>query len=454
MGFVGSAVLAGVYFGFAKRRFDLLSIAYVGAMFYFAPLFWGQVMQMGPELGPDIPPAVYFLASTYVLGLVFGGVLSQRFREIDAPADRRGYPVSSYYAALAVVGLIGSIVSTHGAIFNTDKVQTLKQVGYLYVLFEVAASLTCVSAVLERRWWTTAAGGFLLAIDLLVGFRPFVVITCLSVALVLLTRNGRVRFYSKLPSYGTAAVVLVGVMLAVHSVRTVIFDHIASFKGIPASERVISAAQMRSDTIQYEVARIRADPSIPSVVKLVYVPLKLFEQSEPFLIQANLVNAIRTNLSCKASNIFKSVLVLAPPGLAKLLRLDPFPETFYDEYKPILYPDITFGTGGNIWAEMYCRFGYVGVATFGILLILTLIGMFRLLLQCPSIAIAPIAFGGAVVAFYIHRNDLNYTLVMLRQTAIVFAIAYALVAVSVRLRRSRKEAAAAPGMIMEPGEQP
>ena len=57
---------------------------------------------------------------------------------------------------LAVLGLIGTLVSSEGAILNADKVEALKQVGYFYVLFEVAASLACISAVVERRWWIAA----------------------------------------------------------------------------------------------------------------------------------------------------------------------------------------------------------------------------------------------------------------------------------------------------------
>lgn len=105
---------------------------------------------------------------------------------------------------------------------------------------------------------------------------------------------------------------------------------------------------------------------------------------------------------------------------------NPYPLTFFEEYQPILYPGLKYGTAGNIWAEMLCRFGYVGVALFGVLLIVSLIGMSRLLGQAPAAAVAPIALGGVVIAFYIHRNDLNYTLVMLRQIALVFAASFGL----------------------------
>jgi hypothetical protein len=124
---------------------------------------------------------------------------------------------------------------------------------------------------------------------------------------------------------------------------------------------------------------------------------------------------------------------LVPPGLTKLVP-NPYPLTFYEEYQPVLYPNVTYGMGGNIWAEMLCRFGYVGVVIFGGLMIFGLVGLYQLLMKAPSTLKAPIALGGVVIAFYIERNDLNYTLVMLRQIVFVFGAAYGLSFIAGKLR--------------------
>ena len=142
---------------------------------------------------------------------------------------------------------------------------------------------------------------------------------------------------------------------------------------------------------------------------------------------------MQRNVSCSPSNIFKSLFLLTPPGFTQLVP-STFPPSFYDEYKPILYPDITYGTGGNIWAEMLCRFGYGGVTIFGALLVLALIGLYALLRKASVATTAPIAFGDVVIAFYINRNDLHYKLVMLRQIAIVFGSAYVLSQIAAKSR--------------------
>jgi hypothetical protein len=434
MAFLAAAFLGFAFFFFAKRHFDFLAIAYIGAMFYFAPLFWGKVLQLSPELTRTVQPAIYLIGTAYVLGLILASVLSQRFMAGDAPPDRSPRFLSGWYLGLALVGLAGSFISSHGAIIDADKAQALKQVGYFYVLFEVAASLACVSAAIERRWWSLTAGCLLLLIDLLVGFRPFVVLTSISVALVLLMRHGRIRLYLKAPTYGMGLLALLAAMLLVHSVRLTIFDKIAELEGVPLSERATRTWEMRGDTIQFSKAWEQSS-------SWASLPLRLFEQSEPFTIQATLVGVIQTNLSCSSLNVFKSIFLLLPPSMARFVGNNAFPPTFYDEYQPILYPNITYGTGGNIWAEMLCRFGYVGVAFFGLLLILTLVGLHRLLVKASPSFVAPIAFGGAVIAFYIHRNDLHYTLVMLRQVGIVFAVTYALSTLSIRMRRPLKRTA-------------
>jgi hypothetical protein len=153
-------------------------------------------------------------------------------------------------------------------------------------------------------------------------------------------------------------------------------------------------------------------------------------------VLATLVAVVQTGLSCSPSNIFKSVFLLVPPGMARFAPTNSFPPTFYDEYQPILYPNVTYGTGGSIWAEMLCRFGYAGVVIFGALLILVLIGLNRLLLKSSATFAAPLSLGGTVIAFYINRNDLHFTLQMLKWVALVFFAAYLLSLAADMIRRA------------------
>jgi hypothetical protein len=485
--FIVAGALTSCFFFFKKRRFDFLTVAYIGAIFYFLPLFFNHVLQSSPEFSATVSVPVFLIATTYMLALVLAAILSEPYYEDRPPPLTR--PMSGWYAVIAVAGLVGAIIASKGEVIDADKVQALKQVGYFYVLFEFATSLACISAVMERRWWIVAASVLLLAVDLLVGFRVFVVLTALSVTLVMLIRDGRIRLFTKAPTYGVAALFLIASMLLLHSARYPVFEQIAKFRGTPESSRAIKPSEMRGDTIQYsevikqrneaikqrneasaqrneastqrneastqrneastqrneasaqrnEASTQRNEASTPAdnarsavlenavskVLNWIAIPFDLLQQSEPFMIQATFVAVVQRPLSCEPSNIFKSLYLLVPPGLPKIVP-NPYPLSFYDEFQPVLYPNITYGMGGNIWAEMLCRFGYAGVAIFGALMIFGLVGLYRFLIKAPRVLVAPITLGGAVVAFYMQRNDVHNTLVLLRQMAFVFGAAYAL----------------------------
>ena len=97
IGFIVAATLAFGFFFFWKRRFDFLTIAYIGALFYFSPLFWGQVLQSSPDLDSTIPPAVYSIATAYLLALVLTGMISIQFERDYTPTAKPARLLSGWY---------------------------------------------------------------------------------------------------------------------------------------------------------------------------------------------------------------------------------------------------------------------------------------------------------------------------------------------------------------------
>src|ERR1700680_1985257 len=116
--FIAAAGLAFIFFFFSKRRFDLLTIAYIGAVFYFSPLVWGKVLQSSPEFDSSIPVPVYLIATAYIIALVAAGLLPQTETKV-----RPGRSLSEWYLILAIAGLVGSLISSRGAIIDGDKVK-------------------------------------------------------------------------------------------------------------------------------------------------------------------------------------------------------------------------------------------------------------------------------------------------------------------------------------------
>jgi hypothetical protein len=448
-----TVVLTAGYFFLTKRRFDFLTIAYIGAIFYFSPLFLGWVLQSGPDLSETIQPTVYLIATIYLIALVATAILSGK-SELHAPiSSEPSRQLSRWYLLVALFGLVSSLVSTRGAIINIDKLVVLNHVGYFYVLFEVAATLACITAVIERRPWELAAAVLLLFVDLFIGFRVFVTFAALCVTLVLLMRDGELYLYKKLPTYGFAAVILLLAMMLANAIRPMIFDQVAKFQsrpvapvaqggGIPGGgSRNEQSAKLGQAPV--EIPRKQpANPLTSSDWKS--IPYRLIVQSgEPFVVQATLVAVVQTGLSCSPSNIFKSLFLLVPPGMARFAPTNSFPPTFFDEYQPILYPNITYGTAGNIWAEMLCRFGYVGLIIFGVLFVLVLVGLNRLLLKSSPTLAAPLSLGGTIIAFYINRNDLHFTLQMLKWVVLVFLTVYLLSLAADMVKRASARLSAA-----------
>ncbi|MHC6154912.1 hypothetical protein ACVSQB_24325 [Bradyrhizobium elkanii] len=411
--FVACFAIVALYYLFARRRFDFLTVSLIGAAFYFSPLLF-RTVEVTIVNDSTVPAPVNWIAAGYLLALSAAGLIAARL-PTPIQSKWRLPPAAAPCLALAVVGLVGAIATTSGAIFDPDKIMVLRQVGYFYVLFQTAASLACIASVVERRWVILAGACAMLSIDLFVGFRNYVVLTAIGTTYVLLASQPAIRLIVKGATYGVACILLLAAMLTLHTARFAFFDAIAIERNTP---RVTSTAQMRGDTLQFMRAAPAAEPST-SLPRWISVPVLLFEHSEPFTIQATLVETVRRAYSCSAGNILKSLTLI--PGLGRLLPS--YPMTFYDEFRPVLFPNVDYGLGGNIWAEMLCRFGYVGVGVFGLAMLSCLIGLQRLFLAAPSALFAPIAFSGVIFAFYIYRNDLHSTLVMIRQTLGVFAIA-------------------------------
>lgn len=424
--FVLVLIASLMFFIVARRQVDFLTVAIIGAAFYFLPLLTGHVTPLG-KLDTTIPPGVYLIATGYLVSLLVGATISDRVLPPQQYESKNGKPLSVWYFSIAMVGLVSELVRTKGALVDPDKVAALSQVSLLYATCEVGASLACISAVDERRWAIVAGACLLLAFDLLIGFRVFALLTALSIGMSLLAQQGRIRLITKSLVYGTAALTLVLAMLFVHTVRTAIFDQFAI--NVEHSQR-----SFRSDSLQYiqQTAKVQdqIDQAVISyipvnreIVRFALIPIKILVQSEPFTVQATLAETIRQSYTCSAYNFLKIVRIAIPPGLGRIIETD-FPETFYDEYQPVLFPNVGYGLGANVWAEMLCRFGYLGIPAICIVVVSALILSYRWFCRAPASLKAPIAFAGVIVGFYFHRNDVQYTMVLIKQVAYVFFAAY------------------------------
>jgi len=125
--------------------------------------------------------------------------------------------------------------------------------------------------------------------------------------------------------------------------------------------------------------------------------------------------------SCSPRNILNIAYIVPFAGL-----IFGAPEKFESEFKPALFPNYKYGLAGNIWAETFCRFGYLGIVSAVIIFILSIAVMQILLFRAFPIALPALALSGVFLAFYVHRNDLLFELLLIRRVLLVFGVAWLL----------------------------
>lgn len=393
--FLIAEILCFSYFAFFRRRFDLFAIANLGAAFYMLPLFVGRIPKVGTdgllirEL-MDLDPRVYVFGYAVIIAPTLTGILYDQFM----PAARKQRPDRSYAGWYLLLALIGIAVHlSTSPLFFANKATTLEHIGFFYTLFETAISLAVLDAFKNRRWWLFAVAVCLLVLDVTVGFRFNLVLVAIGCVLLWLSEKGPIRLSSRLHIYSLLALTLLVVGVAANPIRVY---------GVKV-------------TFQYFTGPIGF--------------YNEFFRLEPFATQSIANESFRKELSCRPFNWRQFALLVVP--LSRLLDVQP--QLFEAEYKP-LFPDVKFGLAGNPWAEAFCRDGWVGFA-------LTL-AFFTMLLVALQLTLdfgfgpAPaVALCGIIVAFYVHRNDAYFLLILLRRIAILAVVVWTLRLLSGATRR-------------------
>jgi hypothetical protein len=453
--FAAVSILGGVYFLFYRRNVDLFLVAFGGCVFYFLPLLVGSVPARttpASDLWVSLPFGIYAIGIGVTTIVLLAAIIfdSKKCSPKIVTTSRGGTGLSTWYLLFSAAGLVGAIKS--GMIFDLDKTAVLEQVGYWFVLFETATALAVVDAFWHRRPWQLAGGLAFMAVDLVIGFRMMTIMTFIACALLKLGGLGAVRPWRILPAFGLYAGVLFLAMITINPFRYAILPHLQVFQAastapeekttdqtrIPQSggpgtspssnvdrnasqpPAAASSATKAEHPAQKPKAVLPVDttPLSKRLMRIVESPPD-FQNIEPFVTQAILAEMIRQDFSCSPRAILNAIYVVPFAGL-----FFGAPRPFETEFKQALFPDYKYGVAGNIWAEAFCRFGYTGVAFAAIIFVASLAGLQILLSRDFATAIPAIALSGAFLAFYVHRNDLLFELLLIRRTLIVFVSAW------------------------------
>ncbi|MCH9646994.1 MAG: hypothetical protein K0U98_02080 [Deltaproteobacteria bacterium] len=406
--FLAIAPAGLVYFLFRKRRFDFYSIAYLSALVYFLPGFFGYALMPPSALNATRVPAP-LLPETYgvfllvLLSIWFGsmfydGLSPRTARVIQIPGPEWALRL---LVGLALLGLGITLVTAGAALFSPHKPVVMAALGRWRILWVAGASLGVILAFLQRRWWIFGLCFSLLLFDFYVGFRSNLALTCIALFVVILHRKGPQRFLWQNKLLGLFGVAAAGLFF------------LFKFLYIPIKKGNFELVLERATSPSYFLTTVA--------------------RSEPFGTQAILNEALRERLQMDLAGLGELVyqLMLFAPHFGIETQATS------DQFREALFPSAPSGLGSNIWAEMWCRGGWGLLVLFAIFFVVVLgFGSYLLRLKDHQL-LAGIALTMSYWAFYTHRNSLAFQVNLEKRIVIPWLLAMGFALVVNALSRPR-----------------
>jgi hypothetical protein len=388
--FFATAICGAAYFLLSHRRVDLFSLAFASSCVYFLPGFFGAV-PYGDGGDSTVPlESETYLVMSAVLAAIgvgawmfepHGGHATSRARSI---AD----PVASQVALIvAMIGLVLTFRSDEGDLFSADKVEVMSAVSRWFYMYAVSVSLAVVLSYLHRQWWTLLLSAVLLLFSVYLGFRSHFAMTVIAVFLVHFQAQGAQRFLARNQ---------VATLLAL-TAAMFFFSYKFVYRMVKLGEFDIVAERL-------------VDPQFH---------LQAIVDSEPFTTQMILNEVLRSQFETDGAYIVEG---LAAQSILFSERFGLEAVAFNDLFQPVLFPDIDWGMASNIWAQMLAAGGWPLFLGFLGLFVLTLRTGSRWLETSRLTTRALIALGGSYWAFYIHRNDVGFQVILEKRVLLSWLI--------------------------------
>jgi hypothetical protein len=381
--FISTAAVGLLYFLFAKRRFDLFSVAFFSGCAYFLPGFFGYTNGFGFATGAGGKPTVRpvdLLPETYLVFVLVLATILLAAVVFDLPGEGRAVAVvlqgsrsaASWAVLLSLAGFAFAVASSGEALLSPDKDDVVPSLDRWHTLWAVGASLGAALSFKQRRWSLFFVSMALLLADLFVGSRSSLAITVIAVFMLWLSARGPQRLALQSWKIGAIGVAAAYFFFAYKR----IYIAVKSGRWDLVAERLI-------DTQFY----------VDAVTK-----------SEPFVTQTVLNEIIAERFYIGMGHFWGVINLLVPFSPILTGRT---PTSFNNTFQPALFPQQTSaGMASNIWGEMLSSGGWP--------LLILFVTLFAIALAAGSYMLRasdPVVVGGAAVlftslAFYVHRHDL------------------------------------------------
>ena len=389
--FFAVAIAGSAYFVVRRRKFDFFTIGFASALVYFLPGFFGFVRSSRDFALPEpLHPETYLVFLAVLLSVLVGAMIFDHLLANDAAVTKRHVPVeftTEMALGLAVFGLFATLITSGSDLFSAQKADVMEATGRWHILFRFGAIYMLAFATLRRQSALATAGILLLLFDLYIGFRIGVVIGVLAAATIVLHSRGAQSLIRSERRTIVAGVLLVAVVFIYKRIYTVVKLGLW-------------------DTV---VARL-TDPEILFLALMT---------SEPFGTQSVLNEVIRTGFHTGPAHLSSVASLLVPFSNMLGAEVTSFNSLFQER---LFGGVVRGGMAANIWAQMYAIGGWLGLG-IGIPVFVGLLGIGSWLLNTSKGAIVVlVAVAFTFLAFYIHRNDVLFMLVLLRRTLMVWFV--------------------------------
>jgi hypothetical protein len=385
------AAMGSAYFLIRRRTFDFFTIGFASSLVYFLPGFFGFVRSSSDfTVAEQLQPGTYVVFISVMAGILAGAYLFDQLVNANRQiVDRHVSLTLTTETALVIasLALVATVLASGADLFSARKSEVIESVGRWHVLFRFASIYVVAFAVIRRQMLFAAAGTALLLFDLFVGFRLGLVIGMLAAATLVLNSKG---VHSLLRSEKRNLILGVVFIVAVFLYKRI---YIVIKLGL-------------WDTV---VARLTS-PDISFLALM---------GSEPFGTQTVLNEVIRTGFTVDPSHLGSVAALLVP--FSNLLGAEI--QSFNDLFQQELFGGVARGgLANNIWAQMYAIGGWMGIGIIVPIYVALLALGSWLLTNSRGASLALVAVAFSFIAFYLHRNDVLFMLVLLRRCLMVWFI--------------------------------
>lgn len=390
-----------LYFLLAKRRFDFFTLSYFSAVFYFSPGFMGYVPVYFMSQTEAIVPATYLVMNIVLVAILSVAVL------FDAQFSQKKFILSesriietekinftvTLLLIVASLSAIGNFLTIDRSLLagGVEKTDLLANNTYFYN-FWVYTSLLALffSYCLGRKVYFVIAFSFLLLDTYFYAMRVHIVLALMAIIFHWLYSKGPVRLISKI-NYGLLFSPLILFFFVFKSLmRPLNEGNYALF-----FERLID-----SETYMYWLVR-----------------------AEPFNQVAILNKTVTQDFVSPPSHLLMSIVSMIPYSGSIDFGIH---QRFHDYFYPVLYPSMKIGAiASNPWAQLVST-GGVLMLLCGTLIFLLLIYIMNYKVSFTKMSITNLVLFSIapVICFYMHRNDLYFTLLMCKRFILPLLVIY------------------------------